>query len=43
MHVYIYYRVITIVQRYAMKYHEFVAVYRYECIAQVAMPKATNE
>ena len=38
-----YYRVITIVQRYTRKYHEFVAAYHYECAARVVMPEATNE
>ena len=35
---YMYYRIITIVQRDTMKYHEFVAEYCYECAARVAMP-----
>ena len=43
-HSYSYYIVvITIVERDTRKYHEFIAEYYYECVAQVTIPKAVNE
>ena len=40
---FLYYRVITLVERDTRKYHEFIAGYCYECAARVSIPEAMNE